>query len=103
MGLINNLVQLAATSSVKKIPHGDVGIPGNNADTLLVDALNTVYYLVGAVAVIVIIVAGFMYITSSGDSGKIAKAKNMLTYAVIGIVVIFFAFAITNFIIGRVG
>jgi hypothetical protein len=48
-----------------------------------------------------IIIAGLSYVTSSGDSGKVVKAKNTILYAVIGLAVIIFAFAITSFISSR--
>jgi hypothetical protein len=42
-----------------------------------------------------------MYATSAGDSGRVTKAKNALTYAIIGLVVVLLAFTITQFITGR--
>ncbi|MNL79813.1 hypothetical protein D3C87_2065000 [compost metagenome] len=52
-------------------------------------------------AVIVIIIAGFIYTTSGGDAGAVKKAKNMVLYSVVGIVVIALAFVITQFVAGR--
>ena len=42
-----------------------------------------------------------MYVTSTGDAGRVTKAKNLLTYAIVGLIIILSAFAITNFVIGR--
>jgi len=92
----NILIQFA-----QKIDASDAGIPTGNADVLLQNSLNLAYYLAGALAVIVIIAAGLMYVISSGDAGRVAKAKNLLTYAIVGLVIIISAFAITNFVIGR--
>ena len=94
------IVQLAAllqTGSGK----GQVDIPTLTADEVLKNGLNIVYFLAGVVAVIVIIIGGIYYATSSGDSGKVTKAKNMILYSVVGIVIILSAFAITNFVVGR--
>lgn len=85
----------------QKIDAGSSGIPTMNGDQLLTNALNLTYFIAGVVAVIVIISAGLMYTTSSGDSSRVAKAKNLLTYAIVGLVVVLTAFVITNFIIGR--
>lgn len=74
------------------------GIPDKSGGQILIDALNMAYFIAGVVAVIMVILGGLNYVTSSGDSGKTAKAKNTILYAVIGIVVIIFAFAITTFI-----
>lgn len=80
---------------------GDVNIPTLTDEQLLTNGLNVFYFIVGAVSVIVIIVAGIMYATSSGDSGAITKAKNMILYAVVGLIVVGAAFAITNFVAGN--
>ena len=85
----------------QKIDAGTNGIPEMTGDELLKNALNLTYFLAGVIAVIVIIVAGLMYATSSGDSGRVAKAKNLLTYAIVGLVVVMTAFVITNFVVGR--
>lgn len=85
----------------QKIDAGSVGVPTMGGDALLTNILNLVYFILGAVAVVVIIVAGMMYTLSGGDTGKVAKAKDMILYAVIGLVVAVSAFAITNFVIGR--
>ena len=85
----------------QRINANEVGVPTGGGDTLLQNALNLAYFLAGAIAVIVIIVAGIWYVVSSGDAGRVAKAKNLLTYAIGGLVIIVSAFAITNFVIGR--
>lgn len=79
----------------------DFGIPEKDAGEILIDGLNMAYFVAGAVAVVMIIVGGLNYVTSSGDSAKTAKAKNTILYSVVGIVVIIFAFAITTFINSR--
>jgi len=76
-------------------------IPTTSAEVVLNTALNSVYMVAGIVAVIVIIIAGYMYVTSQGDSAAVTKAKNAILYAVIGLVVIILAFSITWFVIGR--
>jgi len=78
-----------------------VNIPTASADDLLANGLNLMYFLAGTVAVIVIIIAGIMYTTSSGDAGRVAKAKNLLTYSIVGLVIVLVAFTVTNFVIGR--
>lgn len=80
----------------------ELGIPDKSADGASLNSiLNVVYMLAGIIAVIVIIVAGILYTTSGGDSGKVTRAKDAILYSVIGLIVIASAFAITNFVIGR--
>ena len=85
----------------QKIDAPTNGIPTMTGDELLKNGLNLTYFLAGVIAVIVIIVAGLMYATSSGDSGRVAKAKNLLTYSIVGLIVVMSAFVITNFVVGR--
>ncbi len=60
---------------------------------------NTVLYIVGVVAVIMLIIGGIKYVTSGGDAKKVTDAKNTVLYAIIGLIIAFLAFAIVNFVI----
>jgi len=93
-----NILQYFAAD---KIDAGASGIPTGSATAILNGALNLVYVAAGIVAVIAIILAGYRYVTSMGDSAAVAKSKNTILYAVIGLVVIVLAFTITWFVIGR--
>lgn len=80
---------------------GTVDIPTTDANTVLSGVLDVVYVAAGVTCVVVIIIAGIMYSTSEGDPGKTASAKNAITYAIVGLVLIFMAFIITGFITRR--
>ena len=60
---------------------------------------NTILYVVGIVAVIMLIIGGIKYVVSGGDSKKVTDAKNTVLYAIIGLVIAFLAFAIVNFVV----
>ena len=87
--------------STVKLDPNTINIPTLSATQIVSNVLNTVYFVSGIVAVIVIILAGYKYTTSIGDSGAITKAKTSILHAVIGLVVIALAFVITWFVIGR--
>jgi hypothetical protein len=74
---------------------------GASPAKLIATIVNVLLFVVGAIAVIMIIVGGIMYATSAGDSGQVTKAKNTILYAVVGLVVAFLAFAIVNFVVLR--
>ncbi|MNQ27269.1 hypothetical protein D3C85_405240 [compost metagenome] len=78
-----------------------LNIPTISGDAGIAGILSIVYFVAGIIAVIVIIIAGYTYTTSSGDAGAVKKAKNMILYSVVGIVVIAMAFIITQFVAGR--
>lgn len=69
----------------------------------ITNVVNIILWFVGVVCVIMIIVGGIKYATSSGDSGKVTSAKNTILYAVIGLIVAIFAYAIVNFVISGAG
>jgi len=80
---------------------GDVNIPNTlSSDEILQNALNIAYFVAGIIAVITIIVGGIMYATSQGEAGNVTKAKNLILYAVIGLVVVLAAWTITSFVLG---
>lgn len=79
----------------------EVGIQKNSADTVLSNALDLVYFFAGVTAVIVIVVAGIMYATSEGDPEKVKRSKNMILYAIVGMLMVLMAFVITGFVTGR--
>ncbi|MBR2741856.1 hypothetical protein IKD98_03865 [Candidatus Saccharibacteria bacterium] len=77
----------------------------NNANALpgiIQVILNTIISVCGIVAAIYVVIGGYGYMTSSGDSSKVEKAKKTITYAVIGIIICAFAFIIVNWVISTV-
>jgi len=60
---------------------------------------NTILYIVGIIAVVMLIIGGIKYVISGGDAKKVTDAKNTVLYAIIGLVIAFLAFAIVNFVI----
>lgn len=63
--------------------------------------INIFSIVVGAVSVIMIIIGGFRYIISGGDSNGVSGAKNTIMYAIIGLVVVLFAQVIVRFVIAN--
>ena len=59
---------------------------------------NILLFLVGAIAVIMLIIGGLRYVTSNGQADAISGAKNTIMYAIIGIVVAFLAYAGVQFV-----
>lgn len=60
--------------------------------------VNTILYVLGAIAVIMIVIGGIRYVTSGGDASGVTAAKNTILYAVIGLIVAILAYAIVNFV-----
>ena len=77
------------------------GAPDNvmEDDGLIKKVVNLLLWAIGIVSVIMIIIGGFRYATSNGDSNQVSAAKNTIMYAVIGLVIAIFAYAIVNFVL----
>ena len=55
--------------------------------------------IVGVIAVIMIVYAGFKYITSGGESNGVSSAKNSLIYAIVGLVIVALAQIIVHLVL----
>ena len=71
----------------------------NNFVTSIISLLS---WAIGVVAVFMIIVGGFKYITSGGDSTGVTAAKNTILYAIIGLIIVALAQVIVRFILSRI-
>lgn len=61
--------------------------------------VNVMLFVIGAVAVIMLIIGGIRYVVSGGDQNAVTGAKNTILYAIIGIVVAVLAYAVVNFVL----
>jgi hypothetical protein len=93
-----HLFTVAQVLSDKNLPgHG-----GTNAtEGTIKDVLQIVYVTLGALSVVLLIVAGLRYMTAQGEPTKVTQAKNAILYALIGLVIAAMAAVIVNFVIGR--
>lgn len=84
----------------QRINAGDVGVNELTGEEVLTNTLNIVYFAAGVTAVVVLIVGALMYTASGGNASAVTKGKGLITYSIVGLVVVFAAFAITNFVRG---
>lgn len=86
-----------------------VALTGGNCDAdaesqlngIIEGAINIFSVIVGVAAVIMIMVGGFKYVTSSGDSNSVNSAKNTILYAIVGLVVVALAQTVVQFTLRR--
>jgi putative exporter of polyketide antibiotics len=98
----------AACSTPKScIQEGSNSVGGDKDKTTLGERIKTIInillYLLGAIAVVMIVIGGIRYTTSNGEAAQMTSAKNTILYAVVGIVVALMAYAIVNFVIDSFG
>ena len=72
----------------------------NTTSVALSNLLDTVYFWSGVIAVAVVVIAGFYYTLSQDNEQQVARAKNTILGALIGLAIIFFAFGITHIVLG---
>ena len=101
--LIAGVFATATPARAAALTSAQVNVPTGSANDVLAAGLNIVYFVAGILAVIVIIVAGFTLVTNTGEPEALKKARQAIIYAAIGLVVIFAAFAVTWFVLGRIG
>jgi hypothetical protein len=69
--------------------------------TDITSILNIVLGIMGAIAFLMLIIAGFRYTISQGDPGRVSEAKQMIVYTLVGLLVIALAATVVNFVIGK--
>jgi len=70
----------------------------------IIDLAIRIIFAVGEIGfVVVFLIAGVTFITAAGDEAKVGNAKKMLTWAVVGIIVLLAAYGIAEFIISNLG
>jgi len=66
---------------------------------IFVNASNLIISVSGAIAILIFVYAGIMYLTISFSPGNLEKAKNSIKAAIIGLAFIFGGYTIMNFVI----
>ena len=69
-------------------------------ETIVKRVINTLLYVIGILAVVMIIIGGVQYATSAGDQAAVTKAKNTIIYGLVGLAIAVLAYAIVNFVLG---
>ncbi len=79
------------------------GLPAVSASSTQVKSiLQIVLGILGAIAVLMLVLAALKFITSQGNPEEVAKARNTIIYTAIGLIVIISAQAIVTFVIGNI-
>lgn len=86
-----------------QINPADLDIPQGDANgSTISTVLRMVFAIFGGVSVIIVTLAGLKYIISQGNPQEVAKAKNTIIYALVGLVISISAFSIITFVLTRI-
>ncbi|MFH0829470.1 MAG: hypothetical protein V1907_04870 [Candidatus Kerfeldbacteria bacterium] len=93
------LAALATPYSIEDIG-GQVGLGTADLKSTVINIISWVLGILALVAVVFIIYGGFTWLTAAGNEEKIEKAKKIIGSAVVGLIVVLLAWAITIFVAG---
>ncbi|MFA5420940.1 MAG: pilin [Patescibacteria group bacterium] len=69
--------------------------------TIAAGIINTVLTLLGIIAVVIVLLGGFKWMTAAGNEDKVSEAKKLLGAGVIGLVIIMAAWGISTFVLDQ--
>ena len=107
--VIGTMIAMLASIAVNTVQvvlsiNGAAGLEqGYDIQQKIGDAFTWAYSAAGVVAVVFIIKGAFQYLTAQGDPGKVQTATRSIVYAVVGLVIVLLAAAITAFVMSSVG
>ncbi len=70
---------------------------------LVGQVINTLFGVVGSLALVMFIYGGFLWMTSAGSSEKVKKGRDIFIWAAVGLVIVFSAYNIVRFVIQGIG
>jgi len=79
---------------------GSVGLGSADLKSTVVNIIQWVLGILALVAVVMIIIGGFQWMTAAGNEERIEKAKKVISAAVIGLIIVLLAWAIVIFVAG---
>jgi hypothetical protein len=78
---------------------GAIGLPATDVRVVVANIIRVALGLLGIVSTVLIVYAGFIWMTAGGEEEKISQAKKILVNSAIGLAIIISAYSITSFII----
>lgn len=96
-----NIHQAQAIDVGTSIVDQTIGLSGQDPRVIVAKIIRVALGLLGIMTVGFILYGGFVWMTANGEEDNVAKAKRILTNAVVGLAIILSAFAITQFVLSR--
>lgn len=79
-----------------------IGLGSQDVRTTISNIIRAFMGLLGIVAVVIILLGGFKWMTAGGNEEKVGEAKKLIISGVIGLVIIMSAYAIAQFVVNAV-
>ncbi|MDD5340930.1 MAG: hypothetical protein PHC97_00660 [Patescibacteria group bacterium] len=79
-----------------------IGLGTRDIRATVASIINVMMGLLGIIAIVIILVGGFKWMTAMGNEDAVKSAKSLLFQGVIGLVIVLSAYAIANFVVGSI-
>ena len=79
-----------------------IGLGTQDVRTTVSNVIKAFMGLLGIVAVVIILLGGFKWMTAGGNEEKVSEAKKLIISGIIGLVIILSAYAIAQFVVGAI-
>ncbi len=89
---------LWGNSTLQDSIQAETGLGNSDPRAIAASVIKVVLGFLGIIAVLIILYAGFLWMTAAGNDDKIASAKSMMSAGVIGLIIILAAFGIATFV-----
>ncbi|MDD2681107.1 MAG: hypothetical protein PHE20_03350 [Patescibacteria group bacterium] len=104
--LVLPVVTMAQTNidvGINEIQEGFNGEGLSNTDPRIIVAriINVAMLFLGIIAVVIILLAGFKWMTAAGNEDKVGEAQKLMGAGVIGLVIVLSAWGIASFLLDR--
>ena len=76
------------------------GLGNKDPRAIAASVINVILGFLGIIAVIIILIGGFKWMTAQGNDDQVGEAKKLLSAGVIGLIIVLAAFGIAKFVIG---
>ncbi|MFA6255208.1 MAG: pilin [Patescibacteria group bacterium] len=102
LGVIFALTVLPALALETGLNYGTyTGLGTKDIREGIMNVVNVLLGFLGILAIVIILWGGFRWLTSGGNEEKVGEAKKIITAGIIGLVIIFTAYAIATFVINQ--
>ena len=71
-------------------------------ENMIAKIINTVLSMLGVIFLILMLYGGYLWMTAAGKEERVTKAKNLITAAIIGVILVVSAYAISYFVIEKI-
>jgi len=96
---LDNVINPWGTDDMKRNVQENVGLGEGDPRSMAASVIRIALGFLGIIAVGIILLAGFKWMTAGGNDDQIGEARKMLTAGIIGLVIIIAAFAIASFVL----